>query len=49
MLTAPKINSFNSFDKPDLIQPVAFKDFRLSGGKLSAKLPPKSVVVLEVE
>ncbi|HQU72829.1 MAG: alpha-N-arabinofuranosidase [Calditrichaeota bacterium] len=49
VLTAPKINSFNSFDKPDLIQPVAFKDFRLSGGKLSAKLPPKSVVVLEVE
>ncbi len=49
ILTAPAINSLNSFDAPETVKPVAFTGAQMSGGTLTVALPPKSVVVLDVQ
>ncbi len=49
VLTASSITDHNTFDKPDVVKPDAFKEFELNGGMLAVTLPAKSVVVLEVE
>jgi alpha-N-arabinofuranosidase len=48
VLTAPAINSHNTFGAPNAVQPQALDGATVEGGKLSVTLPPKSVVVLEV-
>jgi alpha-N-arabinofuranosidase len=47
-LTAPKVDSVNTFDAPNTVvpKPVIAK---VVGGKLTLKLEPKSVTVLSVE
>jgi alpha-N-arabinofuranosidase len=42
------LQDHNTFDNPDNVKPVAFKGARLKGQTLEVKLPPFSVVVLEV-
>ena len=49
ILTAPAINSHNSFDAPETVKPVAFTGAQVSGGTLTVTLPPKSVVVLDLQ
>ncbi|MBL7967488.1 MAG: alpha-N-arabinofuranosidase [Prolixibacteraceae bacterium] len=50
VLTAPEFNSVNTFEKPNVIIPAAFKNFKkLADSKLEVNLPSKSVVVLELE
>ena len=49
ILTAPAINSHNTFDDPDVVKPAAFSGARVEGGKLVVTLPAKSVVVLELQ
>jgi alpha-N-arabinofuranosidase len=49
VLTAEKINSHNTFDKPDIVVPEVFKDVRLTDKGFAAKLPAKSIVVLSIE
>ncbi|WP_432713943.1 alpha-N-arabinofuranosidase, partial [Pedobacter sp.] len=49
ILTSAKIDDHNTFEKPDLIKPAAFKGAKLSGGKLKLKLPPFSLVVLALQ
>jgi alpha-N-arabinofuranosidase len=49
ILTSPKIQDHNTFEKPDNIKPAAFKGVSLSGNVLKGKLPPFSVVVLELK
>jgi alpha-N-arabinofuranosidase len=49
ILTAPAINSLNSFDAPETVKPVAFTGAQVSGGTLTVTLPAKSVVVLELQ
>lgn len=49
ILTSAKVQDFNTFDQPDKIKPVEFKGATLSGENLMVKLPPVSVVVLEIE
>jgi alpha-N-arabinofuranosidase len=46
IITSKKLQDYNSFEKPNQIQPVAFKDFSLKKNQLTIKLPPFSVVVL---
>ena len=48
MLTAPRVDSINSFDAPNTVvpKPVSAK---VQGGRLTLKLDPKSVTVLSVE
>lgn len=49
VLTAPQINSHNTFEKPEMVKPANFGDCQLRGGGFSATLPSKSVVVLSLE
>ncbi|MEN9685368.1 MAG: hypothetical protein RLZZ28_1154 [Bacteroidota bacterium] len=49
ILSSDKIQHYNSFENPDLIKPVAFNAAELSNGNLKIKLPPFSVVVLELK
>ncbi|TWB23657.1 alpha-N-arabinofuranosidase [Nitrospirillum amazonense] len=49
ILTAPAMNSDNTFDHPQTVVPVAFGDAKLSGDTVSVTLPAKSVVVLELQ
>jgi alpha-N-arabinofuranosidase len=48
VLTAPAINSHNTFENPKAVEPAAFTGARIQGGKLVVTLPAKSVVVLEL-
>jgi alpha-N-arabinofuranosidase len=49
ILTAPAINSINTFEKPDTVKPQPFSGARLKGTQLSVDLPSKSVVVLALQ
>lgn len=50
LLTAPAFNSFNAFNKPAVVKPVTFKNYKLtSPNVLEVTLPSKSVVTLEME
>jgi alpha-L-arabinofuranosidase len=43
------MRAHNTFDKPEQVNPTSFADAKLTDGGFSAKLPAKSVVVLELE
>ncbi|HEX7070234.1 MAG TPA: alpha-L-arabinofuranosidase C-terminal domain-containing protein [Rhodothermales bacterium] len=49
VLTAPAMNSHNTFDNPNVVAPKEFTGARLSGGEMTVEMPPMSVVVLELE
>ncbi|MCU0787008.1 MAG: alpha-N-arabinofuranosidase [Verrucomicrobia bacterium] len=49
VLTAPEMNTHNTFDAPDAVQPVSFDGARITGDGFAATLPAKSVVVLELK
>jgi alpha-N-arabinofuranosidase len=46
VLTAATMDAENTFDSPNQVRPVEFGGASLSGSDLTAKLPPRSVVVL---
>jgi alpha-N-arabinofuranosidase len=48
VLTAPALNSVNTFDAPDVVKPAAFTAIEKRGDRVSLSLPSKSVVVLEL-
>ena len=48
VLTADAINAHNTFERPDVVRPVPFEGAGLDGDMLSARLPPKSVLMLEL-
>ena len=48
VITASAMDAINSFDQPNAVVPQNFTGATLSGDTLSATLPPKSVVVLEL-
>jgi alpha-L-arabinofuranosidase len=47
-LTASEIDAINTFDHPDRVKPVAFDGATFKHGVVTAVLPPKSVVVLDL-
>jgi alpha-N-arabinofuranosidase len=49
VLTAPAINSYNTFENPDVVNPTVFNDVQIKKDKVTVTLPAKSVVVLEIE
>jgi alpha-N-arabinofuranosidase len=49
VLTAARINDYNSFEHPDVVSVKDFTGANLSGGKIKVTLPAKSVVMLEIE
>jgi alpha-N-arabinofuranosidase len=48
ILTAGAINTHNTFEQPELVQPSAFAGATLTGTTVSIELPAKSVVMLEL-
>ncbi|SNS11796.1 alpha-N-arabinofuranosidase [Sphingomonas laterariae] len=48
ILTAPAINSHNSFTAPEVVKPATFNGARVKGGVLTVDLPAKSVVMLQL-
>lgn len=48
VLTAESMNTHNTFEKPNAIGPVVFKNAKLKKDKVLATIPPKSVVLLEI-
>lgn len=49
ILTSGKLQDHNTFENPEKIKPTEFRDARLKGNSLTVKLPPFSVVVLELK
>jgi len=49
VLTAPAMNSHNTFAAPDAVRPVTFEGMKLAGGTLTLTLPAKSVVIVELK
>jgi len=48
ILTSEKLQDHNTFENPDKIKPETFNGAVLKGNQLNVKLPPFSVVVLEL-
>ena len=49
ILRSEKLQDHNTFDDPGKIKPVGFTNATLNGNNLSVKMPPFSVVVLELK
>ena len=49
LLTAPALDSHNTFAAPDTVEPQAFAGATLAGNRLTVTLPAKSVVVLNLD
>ena len=49
ILVSKAVNYHNTFDKPDVVSPKGFADFKLLGNSVSVTIPPASVVVIELE
>lgn len=49
MLTSEKINDYNSFEQPTKVKMSDFKGASLSNNDLKVTLPPKSVVMIELQ
>ncbi len=49
ILTASAVDAHNTFDKPDTVAPMEFKGVKIEGSRLSVTMPPKSIVVLELD
>ena len=47
VLTAPAVNSLNTFEQPSVVKPAAFNGARIATGVLTVTLPPKSIVMLD--
>ena len=48
ILSAPAINSYNDFDHADTVAPQPFKVFRIQKNVVNVRIPPASIVVLEL-
>ena len=46
VLTSKDVHDYNDFGKPDVVKPVAFKDYKITKAGIELTLPPCSVVVL---
>lgn len=49
IVTSNKIQDYNSFDRPETIKSIAFKDVSVKGSQLTVKIPPHSVLLLQVK
>ncbi len=49
VLTAAEINSHNTFENPNLVEPKIFTGAKVTDSGFTATLPAKSIVVLEIE
>ena len=48
ILTATDVKDYNDFDHPETVKPVEFKDFKVKDGKITVKMPAKSIISLNI-
>jgi len=48
VLTAPAVDSYNSVAHPATVAPAPYRG-RVSGGRITLDLPPKSIAVVQVQ
>lgn len=48
ILTAPSLDTHNTFESPNTLTPQVYDALKVVGGKMTVKLPAKSVVAIEV-
>ncbi len=48
VLTAGEVDAINTFEDPANVSPEKFTDYSLTESELTLRLPPKSIVVLEI-
>ena len=48
VLTAPAMNTVNTFAEPDAVRPAPFTGIKVQNEQIILNLPSKSVVVLEI-
>ena len=49
ILRSDKLQDHNTFDNPNKVKPAVFNGASLNGSNLSVKIPPFSVIVLELK
>jgi alpha-N-arabinofuranosidase len=49
ILTAPELNTHNTFEKPDEVKPAGFSKVKIKNNIVSLDIPAKSIIVLEVK
>jgi alpha-N-arabinofuranosidase len=49
ILTAPELNTHNTFEKPDEVRPATFSNVKIKKNIVSLDMPPRSIIVLEVK
>jgi alpha-N-arabinofuranosidase len=49
VLASAHLQDYNTFDNPEKIKPAAFTGATLKGNTLTVKMPPASIVVLELK
>jgi alpha-L-arabinofuranosidase len=49
VLSSQKIQDHNTFDNPEKVKPTTFNGATISSNKLTVKVPPFSVVILEIK
>jgi alpha-L-arabinofuranosidase len=49
ILTSKNVADYNDFEHPDKVQPAEFKGAKVKKGKLTVKVPAKSIIVLNIK
>ena len=49
VLTASAMNAMNTFDNPNAVKPAPFDGYKIQDSHVTLTIPPKSVVVLELQ
>ena len=49
ILTAPELNTHNTFEKPEEVKPAVFREVKLKKNMLSLDMPAKSIIMIEVK
>ena len=49
ILTSTNLTDYNSFENPDNVKPVPFKEVKINKDILKIKLPAKSIVTIELQ
>jgi alpha-L-arabinofuranosidase len=49
ILTAPELNTHNTFEKPDEVRPAPFSNVKIKKNIVSLDMPPRSIIILEVK
>ena len=49
ILTCKNITDYNDFEHPDVVKPAQFKGAKLKKNVLTAEIPAKSIVVINIK